>query len=182
MLTVEVDRRKHLLAFVHISHFPQKRKYTGEAYTVHLRAVAEMADKHGLLFGYEIGLCHDLFEDTACTERDLRQFLLRHYTFEETDFIINSVIDLSDVFTHEAYPQFNRAERKGLECQRMAKISPNSQSIKYCDLIDNTKSIVQHDPAFAKVYLKEKFNLLQVMDKGDNTLYNMALKNIGNEH
>lgn len=59
----------------------------------------------------------------------------------------------------------------------MSKISVNSQSIKYCDLIDNTKSIVQHDPGFAKVYLKEKFDLLQAMDKGNNDLFNLALKN-----
>lgn len=53
-------RQNDLLAFVGLHHYPQKRKYTGEPYIVHLVAVAEMAEKYGLEFGYEIGLCHDL--------------------------------------------------------------------------------------------------------------------------
>lgn len=177
--SVPVDRRNHLLAFVHISHFPQKRKYTGEDYSVHLKAVADMADKFSLKMGYEIGLCHDLLEDTAVSFSELKEYLLRiGYSKEETDFIADGVFDLTDAYTTEYYPTLNRTKRKRLECERMSKISPNSQSIKYCDLIDNTKSIVQYDEGFAKVYLKEKLELLSVMGKGHSELLNMALKNI----
>lgn len=169
-------RQNDLKAFVALHHYPQKRKYIGEPYTVHLSAVAEMADKFGLDFGYEIGLCHDLLEDTSCTKMDLFNALVRFGSFhKEAQFITNSVIDLTDEYTKENYPNLNRPQRKSLECERMAKINHNSQSIKYCDLIDNTSSIVLHDPSFAKVYLKEKFDLLQAMDKGNNDLYNLAL-------
>lgn len=169
-----IHRKQHLFAFVHISHYPQKRKYTGEEYSVHLKAVSELADSYGLTLGYEIGLCHDLLEDTHVTAYDLTEFLVRHYTNTETDFIVNSVIELTDVYTHDAYPNLNRKARKSLEVKRMANISENSQSIKYCDLIDNTKSIINNDPNFAKVYLKEKQELLNVMYKGNKELYKLA--------
>ena len=76
------------------------------------------------------------------------------------------------------YPNFNRKQRKAMEVERLSKINRNSQSVKYCDLIDNTKSIVQHDKGFARVYLAEKANLLSVMNKGDEMLYKEALKNL----
>lgn len=173
------ERQNHLKAFVGLHHYPQKRKYTGEPYTVHLVAVAEMADKYGLDFGYEIGLCHDLLEDTKCDDKELVHALIRFgYDEDESYFIYDGVLELTDTFTSDSFPELNRAKRKSLECSRMAKISANSQSIKYCDLIDNTKSIAHNDEGFSKVYLKEKFDLLQVMDKGNNDLFNLAIKNV----
>lgn len=181
MKTVPVDRKNHLLAYVHLMHFPQKRKYTGEAYTVHLRAVAEMAEQYGLQFGYEIGLCHDLIEDPKVNEQELFDKLLNFgYDIMEADFIVKSVVELTDVYTSESYPNMNRKSRKELECQRMSNISENSQSIKYCDLIDNTKSIVEHDPSFAKIYIQEKQQLLEVMTKGNKYLYKKAKNNMEN--
>ena len=52
-----------------------------------------------------------------------------------------------------------------------AAAPPEAQTVKYGDLISNTKSIVAHDPAFAQVYLTEKQKLLAVMNKGDQQLY-----------
>lgn len=178
MRTVEVDRKNHVLAFVHLMHYPQKRKYTGEAYTVHLRAVAKMAEQcHDIKYGYEIGLCHDLLEDTTCTRQELFDALITYgYDPFEAEFITKAVEELTDFYTHQSHPHMNRKERKAYECQRMKSISPNSQSIKYCDLIDNTESIVIHDPNFAKVYMQEKADLLAVMNKGNKQLYNIALK------
>ena len=48
------------------------------------------------------------------------------------------------------------------------------QTIKCADLIDNCFSIVEHDPNFAKVYMKEKNLLLDVLTKADKNLWNMA--------
>lgn len=173
---MRTERQNNLIAFVHISHFPQKRKYTGEPYSVHLRNVADMADKYGITLCFEIGLCHDLFEDTKVTKSELNEYLLRiGYSEVETNHIVNGVIDLTDVYTSEAYPNLNRAKRKYLECERLSKINATSQSVKYCDLIDNTSSIVKHDAGFAKVYLQEKFSLLKVMTKGNKYLYKKAL-------
>lgn len=41
-------------------------------------------------------------------------------------------------------------------------------------MIDNTRSIVERAPAFAKVYLAEKALLLEVLRDGDATLLEMA--------
>jgi len=177
MKSNHVPRQKILLSFVHINHFPQQRKYTGEPYSVHLTSVAELADKYKLIMGYEIGLCHDLFEDTACTEHELYHFLVRNqYTHLEAEFIINGVIELTDVYTHEKYPDTNRKIRKTLEAERLGTISKNSQSIKYCDLIDNTNSIVEYDKGFAIKYLEEKRLILSKMNKGNKHLYNKCVK------
>ncbi|WP_316809246.1 hypothetical protein [Pedobacter agri] len=168
----------NFLSFVTVQHGEQKRKYTGEPYTVHLVAVAECAEANNLKFGYEIGLCHDLFEDTACTDQQLRTALEAYgYMTNEIDFILQGTWDLTDKFISADYPNFNRKQRKAMEVERLATISANSQSIKYCDLIDNTKSIVRHDRNFARVYLTEKANLLKVMNKGDQTLHELAVKN-----
>ena len=39
------------------------------------------------------------------------------------------------------------------------------------DLISNSISIVQHDPGFARKYLREKAALMQVLKDGDPGLY-----------
>ena len=115
---------------------------------------------------------------TACTDQQLRTALEAYgYMTNEIDFILQGTWDLTDKFISADYPNFNRKQRKAMEVERLATISANSQSIKYCDLIDNTKSIVRHDRNFARVYLTEKANLLKVMNKGDQTLHELAVKN-----
>jgi hypothetical protein len=54
-----------------------------------------------------------------------------------------------------------------------------AQTIKLADLISNTRSIMEHDEAFAKTYLAEKRLLLEVMTKGDRGLLAVARKQIG---
>jgi hypothetical protein len=45
----------------------------------------------------------------------------------------------------------------------MRSVSPRAKTIKLADMIDNTFSIVERDPAFAKVYLAEKAALLSAV-------------------
>ena len=176
---MRTTRQNNLLAFVGLHHYPQKHKYTGEPYTVHLVAVAEMAEEYKIPMGYEIGLCHDLFEDTKCDAKELYDALIRFgYTIKESDLIMCGVWDLTDRYTKEDFPELNRKQRKELEAKKMEQIRPDFQSIKYCDLIDNTKSIIEHDESFAKVYLEEKKQLLKVMNKGNKILYKKALNKL----
>lgn len=58
-----MEKLKDLIRYVGLKHQLQVRKYTHEPYFNHLISVAEMVDDIGDLF-YEIGLCHDLLEDT----------------------------------------------------------------------------------------------------------------------
>lgn len=120
-----------LLMFIVLKHENQVRKYTGEPYHFHLRNVADMADEK-CRFGYEIGLCHDLFEDTKCTHEELLNTLIRFgYFRNEAEYIVNCVIELTDVFTSDSFPQLNRAKRKAEEAKRLHKICYESQTVKY---------------------------------------------------
>jgi hypothetical protein len=120
----------------------------------------------------EIALCHDLLEDTHCDESALRQILnISGYNNKEVNIIIHTVNELTDVYTAEDFPNLNRKERKKLEAHRLWTISYLAQTIKYADLIDNTRSIVEHDKTFAKVYLQEKKYILLGMDKGLASLH-----------
>jgi (p)ppGpp synthase/HD superfamily hydrolase len=120
----------------------------------------------------EAGLCHDLFEDTDCSPEKLSDALFKAgYNSGDINTITSLVTDLTDVYTKENFPKKNRKERKILEIKRLASVSADAQTVKYADLIDNTQSIVKHDPSFAKTYLVEKYYLLSQMKKGDPRLY-----------
>lgn len=173
-------RQGKLWSFVERQHEEQKRKYTGDPYTVHLTAVAEKAAKH-VKGTKEIGMCHDLFEDTTCTREDLAgQLIHSGYDKKEAERIVNGVQELTDVYTHEAFPDLNRKQRKQKEAERLGTISPLAQSVKYADLLDNTKSIVEHDLKFARVYVAEKREILKHMNKGNKELYAEVKRSLAN--
>lgn len=70
----------------------------------------------------------------------------------------------------------NRVIRKGIDRLHLKNASNAGQSIKLADLISNSQSIVKYDQNFAKVYLEEKEKLLEVLVKGDVSLYSLAIK------
>lgn len=137
-------------------HANQVRKYTGEPYWMHCRAVAEQVAAEG---GSEAMICaawmHDCIEDTTATYAEIdKQFGVE---------IAQLVLDLTDRYTTERYPDDNRAWRKMRECSRLANISPDAKRIKLADIADNTKDIVKNDPKFAIIYLREKADMLEVL-------------------
>jgi len=141
--------------FASRAHTGQVRKYTGEPYIEHPIAVAETVRKHnGSKEMIAAALLHDVVEDTDVTLDEVRQ--------EFGDAVANLVDDLTDVSKPE---DGNRAFRKAIDRDHTAQASAAAMVIKAADLISNTKSIVEHDPGFARVYLKEKRALLDVMFK-----------------
>jgi hypothetical protein len=52
------------------------------------------------------------------------------------------------------------------------------QTVKVADMIDNTSTIVEYDPKFAKVYLKEKRLLLKELTSADPILLEQAQSQI----
>lgn len=171
-------KQLHLFGFVVLKHDMQKRKYTNEPYHTHVRAVAEMAIGKCYL-GYEIGLCHDLLEDTDCTVPELQLALERFgYTIPEANTISFAVLELTDIYTHEDHPELNRKARKELEAKRLHSISPEAQTVKYCDLIHNTQSIIEYDRGFALKYIPEKEAILSGMNKGNKLMYKRALQSL----
>lgn len=161
MLGFPLLQRAELYARAAHQAIGHKRKYTGKPYFTHLRAVADMVAAHGgtqemIAAAY----LHDVLEDT--------QVEYAHLLTEFGPEVADLVQELTDQFTDPAIG--NRAHRKHLERERMSKISPEAQTIKYADVIDNASSILPNDPGFGKVYLTEIRALLEVMDKGDQKL------------
>lgn len=144
----------------------QRRKYSGEPYWHHPVAAAEMVSSVETATTEMIAaaLLHDVLEDTGVTAMDIEE------CFGQRVAVL--VLELTDQFID---PELgNRAHRKALERDRLATISPEAQTIKYADLIDNSASIVARDRGFARVYLAEKRQLLEVMTAGDQALRRKA--------
>jgi (p)ppGpp synthase/HD superfamily hydrolase len=173
MLRIE-ERQIKIIEFVKKAHEGQVRKYTGEPYHTHCFAVMGLVRKFvpDNMVKFEMLLaaaCHDVLEDTKVTEDELLNFFLEVcQTPTAARFALGLVSDLSNEYEKFKYPDLNRKERKLLEAQRLGKCIPAVQAIKCADLIDNTSSIVEYDPEFAKTYLNEKSDLLSVMkDAGE---------------
>ncbi len=157
-------------AFAILAHesIGQKRKYTGEPYYVHPIAVCTIVETvtHDPIVR-AAALLHDVVEDTPVTIE-----LVRH---QFGDKAADLVADLTDVSRPE---DGNRAIRKALDRQHSALACADAQTIKLADLIDNSKSILKHDPKFARVYIKEKIELLKVLTKGNAQLKAQAEQQI----
>jgi len=175
-------KQERLLQFVKEQHGDQARKYDGKPYWFHLYNVASKAYMNDISYGVEIGLCHDLFEDTECNYQSLLEFLLGNkYEFDEAVFICERVRDLTDRFTKEDYPDYNRAYRKKMEAVRLGDVHEVSQSVKFCDLIDNLESPCLHDKKFARVYLAEKEIMLDNMYDGNTRLRHECINLLNKE-
>ena len=134
------------------AHRGQVRKYTGQPYIAHPIAVAVLVHHvYPALTPVLIALLHDVIEDTHYTRETLAERMRDPATAALVD-------QISDVSRPE---DGNRAERKRLDREHLADAHPSVKLVKLADLIDNTRSIVEHDPAFARVYLAEKRLLLQ---------------------
>jgi len=174
--TTTITAAEQLANWVADQHSGQIIKKTGTPYLNHLITVATMA-KPAVRLGYEIGLCHDLLEDTHATGNELLH-TLRNFGYPETDAheITASVLELTDVYTKKAYPNLSKTQRKKLESTRLLTISASAQTVKYADLIDNINWVLIYDPKHAEKYLKKKRLLLSGLNRGDSALRQQALE------
>ena len=160
-----VERSK---AFAHKVHeaINHKRKYTEEPYTVHLQAVADLVEEvSGTPEMIAAAWLHDTVEDASVS-----------ISVIEAEFgskVAAFVSDLTDVSTAN---DGNRAKRKALDRAHLADASPSAKTIKLADLIDNARSIGQHDPRFARIFMREKQLLLEFLNEGDPVLFTRASK------
>lgn len=142
----------------------QRRKYTGEPYIVHPAAVARLVagvtDDEAMICAAWL---HDVVEDTPVSLIEIER--------EFGPDIGMLVADLTDVSTPA---HGNRAARKLIDLRHTRAASPRAKTVKLADLIDNAGSITRYDPGFARVYMAEKRNLLEVLHQGDPTLFTMA--------
>lgn len=169
---------ERLAIWVAEKHKNQLIRNTGLPYFDHLKKVALLA-KSAAEYGYEIGLCHDLLEDTNTTSTELQEALTGFgYSLEIANFIVQNVIELTDVFTKAAYPKLSKKERKKLESKRLQTLSITAQTVKYADLIDNIAWTMKYDIKHAAKYLKKKFALLLALNRGNHQLRQQTMEMI----
>ncbi len=142
----------------------QRRKYTNEPYFSHPAEVAGIVKGvGGTPSMVAAAYLHDCVEDTEIDMWTIDRMFGAH--------IGDLVSGLTDASTPE---DGNRAKRKEIDRYHTAVQSPECKTIKLADLISNSKSICERDKDFAKVYIKEKELLLEVLTEGDPTLYAQA--------
>lgn len=152
-----------------------KRKYTGEPYWKHCEQVAHTTWNFSSSYVMTAAAwLHDTVEDTGVTLPTIVELFGLS--------VAALVADLTDEYTHEAFPHLNRAARKDLEAKRLLSVSNNAKTIKLADMLDNTRSIVQHDPEFAKVYMAEKRNVLDSLHGGRGQLWMTNYKIVTEYH
>lgn len=150
--TVPVNIYMKAADFAAHAHREQVRRYTGRPYVEHCRAVADLVStKTQDLDVLAAAVLHDVLEDTATGFSLLeREFGTR---------VAGLVAELTDKYTTALYPSMSRALRKEAERDRLSKTSAEARLIKWADLTDNAPSIMEHDPKFAVVYLREASEL-----------------------
>ena len=149
------------------AHGAQLRKYTDTPYIEHPIAVAQLvASVTDDCEVISAAFLHDVIEDTEVSYEDLV-----NAGFGPS--IGKLVLELTDVsLPHHG----NRATRKALDRAHLANASPRAQTVKLADLINNSCSIITYDPKFAKVYMQEMDDLLDVMTEGHPKLYLQAVE------
>jgi len=152
--------------FAKLSHEGQKRKYTGGPYITHCLSVASLVSSvGGTSEMIAAALLHDTVEDTDVTVKDIKD----RFGVD----VATLVCGLTDTSRPE---DGNRSARKKIDRDHFKGSLPEIQTIKLADLIDNCSSIVKYDPKFAKIYMKEKADLLEVLKDGDIKLLEKAKK------
>lgn len=165
-----IDKAEQFARLAH-GRIGQVRKYTGEPYAVHLEAVADRVSKVPGATEAMVAAAwlHDVLEDVPGVTEDGLQ--------AEVGFEVTSlVLQLTDI---SRPGDGNRVIRKTKDREHLAQASPEAQTIKLADLLDNAASIINHDRAFTPVFLREMQDLLGVLTGGDQTLLDEARKVVG---
>jgi len=146
----------------------QRRRYTGNPYDVHLRAVAELVasvteDPETVAAAW----LHDVVEDTPTTFDDIAR--------ELNPGIARLVAEVTDVSRPS---DGNRRVRKAIDRAHLAEASARGMTIKLADLIDNCRDICRNDPRFARIFVAEAAALLEVLGEGDARLMERARRTV----
>lgn len=173
----DLEKLDKIIEFADLAHGDQMRKYTPERYIVHpikvMRTCSQYTDSLPVLAA---AVLHDVMEDTDYKQNDLAVFLQNYMSEEEQNFTIQLVRELTDVYIKKDFPALNRFKRKKKELKRLMEISPEAQTIKYADIIDNATEISQSDPDFAERYLQECYDIVSTLTKGNPELRSIALE------
>ena len=129
------DSKNDAIHFCVQAHCDQFRK-DGEPYYLHPIRVAAYAALYirgcNEWLVRNICLLHDVIEDTDVTENEIED------RFGE--FVAEHVVELTNVYSKQNYPNLNRKVRKERELERLARCSNLTKQIKLLDRLDNLNS------------------------------------------
>lgn len=179
---LQKDILKQVRDFAEKAHGGQTRKYTAEQYIVHPVSVMELCRQHTARIPVlAAALLHDVLEDTTVSREQLQDFLKGVMSYGAAMTTARLVTELTDVYTRQQYPAWNRDKRKSMEAKRIAGTSPDAQTIKYADIIDNSMEIARYDKLFGRKFLLECKALLGQARKGNKDLYRKAVNIVTDE-
>jgi guanosine-3',5'-bis(diphosphate) 3'-pyrophosphohydrolase len=164
--------------FTNLAHGDQTRRYSDDPYIVHpMRVMTTCTNYTDDLPILCAAILHDVLEDTPVSAGELEVFLKTIMDREDAERTLALVVELTDVFTKSDYPRMNRRTRRGKEADRLSKVSPEAQTIKYADILDNT-DVTTNDPDFAWTFLRECQQILDKMKDGNPDLRAKAIKRV----
>lgn len=160
----ELVTRARVFATAAHAAIDQRRKYTNDPYIVHPAAVAALVENAGgTREMVAAAWLHDVIEDTKVSLELIE---------EQFGMTVAAYVGW---LTDASKPaDGNRAARKKIDMAHISRACSQAKTIKLADIIDNSRSIFEHDPKFAKVYLKEKRELLAVLADGNGELFKTA--------
>ena len=159
ILINEIIEKARIFAERAHSEVGQVRKYSGLPYIIHPISVSNYVnvlapDIEGKDDAICAALLHDTVEDTKVVLEDI---------YEEFGGIVGDMVFyLTDISQKE---DGNRAFRKQKDLDHNCKGDFWAQTVKCCDLMDNTSDITAFDCNFAQTYLKEKEKALAALTK-----------------
>ena len=153
--------------FADQAHDGQLRKFSGLPYISHPMEVMQIV--RGVCNDDDVlaaAVLHDVIEDCGVTYTDLM--------LEFNENIAHLVYQVTNAADDE---DGDRIVRAYINRHVMANASADAQTIKLADIISNLSGIdlaLECDPAWAKMYLEEKVDMINVLTRGDATLKKRA--------
>lgn len=153
------DKAKHLAVQAHES-IGQIRKFSKRPYYTHVLEVAELVSKKTNDEDILAAAClHDVLEDVTPVNSTYNEnWILSNFNQR----VLKIVIELTNVYSKNAYPELTRKVRKALEKERLSKVSEEAKLIKKADLYHNNGEMDEEDP-FTKIWREEKEELEKVL-------------------
>lgn len=170
---LNIDRIEEAKLFFREAHdsIKQVRKFTGEPYWFHTEHVSsiisEVSGDENLIIA---GLGHDTLEDVFPVNPDYNPELIEKKFGSD---VLGLIVELTNVYTKDKYPQFNRAERHRLENERLMKISNRGKTAKLADVISNCGNLKDMG-GFGHKYRQEKLVEIHFLHGGNQILWDRA--------
>jgi (p)ppGpp synthase/HD superfamily hydrolase len=151
------------LEFAEKAHSGQTRMYSGEPYILHPAQVANLVRQY--TSNDEViaaAYLHDVLEDCGVTEEEIR--------IRFGDNITKICLELVNRSVSPEYKSLRRSERKAIDREKIATISPDAQLIKTCDRLDNVLDLFDAPDKYQKLYAEETLLLVDVLTKAPTVL------------